>query len=444
MAAADLESCLADALRDVGASIVASPALDTKVEQRLQALRHRQVLRAASASILAVGLAVTGVIVLLQRAGQQPNIVTRPPTSVARFVGWRAIAHAPFTGAVAAVNIGRTVIVAFGPRQGPTVGPTARALSLVFAAFNPQNGTWSELPAPPAQLQAPFSTSLTFAWSGQVLYVTGFDQTHPVGGASGQMRVLTYDPARKTWTVLPDPPIRGLIQAAPLWTGQELLLYGSDTAGAAQGASYDPSTRSWQSIPAGPLGYRTNPVTAWSGQEFFVWGGERDLQSPQPDGAAYNPITRRWRALPASPLGYRAGSASGWSGHELIIWSGYGTGPTLEDGAAYNPNTNRWRLLPPAPIPGRAQMTSIWTGHQLLVWGGKGGTDSTQTLADGATYDTGANAWRPLPRSPLASRWGAVSANTSLGVIIVDGYGPTSPGQSSEPARNDGAIVLTR
>jgi N-acetylneuraminic acid mutarotase len=343
---------------------------------------------------------------------------------------------------VAAVNVGKTVIVAFGPTRGPTVGPSAQVLPLVFAAFDPQARTWSRLRTPPAALQVFFTTSLTLAWSGHQLYVVGFDQSRAQGASTGQMRVMTYDPIRNAWALLADPPIQGLIQAAPVWTGHELLLYGSDTTGPAQGASYDPSTRSWQAIPAGPLGYRTNPATVWTGHELIVWGGERDPRSPQPDGAAYSPTTRQWRTLPPSPLvGYRAGPASAWSGREFIVWSGYGAGPRPDDGAAYNPTTNQWRTLAPAPIPGREQMTSIWTGRELLVWGGISESDRPTALADGATYNPSTNTWQTLPTSPLVARRDAVAANASRGVIIVGGYGPTGYGTSSEAARTDGATV---
>ena len=57
----------------------------------------------------------------------------------------------------------------------------------------------------------------------------------------------------------------------------------------------------------------------------------------------------------------------------------------------------RWHTLPPAPITARSQAAGVWTGHDLLVWGG---STSTTSYADGASYDPAQRTWTRLPAAP--------------------------------------------
>jgi N-acetylneuraminic acid mutarotase len=264
------------------------------------------------------------------------------------------------------------------------------------------------------------------AWTGQQLFVIGFDQSASGDSVPGQMRVMAYEPDQRRWRLLPDPPIRGLIQTHPVWTGHELLLWGGNLVSApptAQGAAYDPTGNRWRQLPSGPLPTRTNATTVWTGQEMIIFGGEREPQSnARPDGAAYNPVTNQWRTVAPPPFGFgnSAGNAAAVSGQDLIIWSGYGDRPN--DGAAYDPAIDRWRQLAPAPIPGRFDMSAVWTGHTLFVWGGDSDQNRPTLLADGATYDATANAWHTLPPSPLRAASDAVAVWTGHQVLIVDGF----------------------
>jgi hypothetical protein len=347
---------------------------------------------------------------------------------------WRAIPDASFTGSFAAAWTGKDIVVAYDGGWLPHY--------LKVAAFDPGATAWRELAPPPVRLQAPYSQSPTFAWTGRDLFVVGWAQRRAHGSSfDGHMRVIVYSPSTDSWRVLRDPPIRGLVQTTPVWTGHQLLMWGGNIEGAAvpaQGAAYDAATRKWRRLPGAPLHPRLNASVVWTGKEMIVWGGERYQHPEDPEGAAYDPVSRRWRPLRASPLQWRAGAATAWTGHELVVWSGYGS-TALADGAAYDPAVDIWRTLPPAPIPARQQMTSVWTGRELFVWGGIRFDVGRATVADGALYDPATNSWRAVEPSPLVARWGAIGAWTGDEIVVVGGFGPSAPGAPDEPPRADGA-----
>jgi hypothetical protein len=347
---------------------------------------------------------------------------------------WRTIPEAPFGDPFAATWTGNSVVVAYDGGWLPH--------SVKLAAFDPGANAWRKLAPPPVRLQAPYSQSPTFAWTGRDLFVVGWAQRRAHGSSfAGHMRVLVYSPSTNSWRVLRDPPIRGLVQTTPVWTGHQLLIWGGNLEGhavPAQGAAYDDATHTWQRLPVAPLHQRLNASVVWTGTEMLVWGGERDQHLEDPEGAAYDPRSRHWRPLPASPLQSRAGAATAWTGHELLVWSGYGSSARA-DGAAYDPAADAWRTLPTAPIPPRQQMTTAWTGRELFVWGGIRFDGGRATVADGALYDPATDAWRGVEPSPLVARWGAVAAWTGDDIVVVGGFGPSAPGVPDEPPRSDGA-----
>ena len=426
-------------MRDLGPHLrayidaVAPPVLPGEVATSSHQRRRRHTLLVAAALVAVVTVAVAG-FVLVTADNSERRVRVLPTTHTPR-PGWHRVATTPEQAAVGGITTGSRVVVAFNGGQLPS--------ALTFAEFDAGSGTWRMLPIAPVRLQTPFSDSPTVVSTGHVLYAVGFEQISRDNTFGGQMRVMAYAPKSKKWRLIADPPIDGLIQTTPIWTGRELLVWGGTTGGVMvpiQGAAYNPRTHHWRSIPSGPVHQRVNESVVWSGKEMIVWGGERAQNDPI--GAAYNPTTNRWRLLPKGPISSRAGSAAVWSGHEMLVWSGYAVwqdGPCCDDGAAYNPASNTWRLLPPAPVLGRQQFSSVWTGHAMFVWGGIDFRAGRATVADGALYDPATNTWTVVRLGPLVGRWGAVAVWTGHSVLVVDGFGPSSTGASREPPRTDGA-----
>lgn len=139
----------------------------------------------------------------------------------------------------------------------------------------------------------------------------------------------------------------------------------------------------------------------WTGQEFVVWGGSQTAAVNT--GVAYRPTTNRWRALAASPLSSRYGHSAVWTGNEILYWGGSSSdGVARNDGASYRPMTDEWRPLPTAPFA-VAFHIAVWTGREMVVWGGDDHCCSIDSVIHGAktaAYDPALRKWRQLPDVP--------------------------------------------
>ena len=155
---------------------------------------------------------------------------------------------------------------------------------------------------------------------------------------------------------------------------------------------------------------RLGHTAVWTGTEMLVWGGGPGAAvGPRPlgDGGRYEPATDTWSPISAAGApSARSGHTAVWTGAAMLVWGGSGPGvAVLGDGAAYAPAADAWRPLPGAGAPSpRTSHAVVWTGGpgaptgpgaELLVWGGLG--PGSRPLNDGAAYDPGADAWRPLP-----------------------------------------------
>jgi hypothetical protein len=251
--------------------------------------------------------------------------------------------------------------------------------------------------------------------------------------------------ARGHWQALPPLPPGRLERrddAALVWTGQELVVWGGvsvrdrQARTLADGAAYDPRTGRWTLLPPAPESQwleGDNGLAVWTGREVLVWGGVTiadPVRAPNlgrpADGVAYDPARRTWRRLPAQPaqLSRSSDKWAVWTGHELLVGDVQeaGTGGATV-AAAYDPAADRWRRLPPSPrltVGGghlRAR-TAMWAGSRLLVWNLWSGsaralgdeTDASNRLdtePDGIdlwAYDPAADRWTVLPVPPVQLR----------------------------------------
>ncbi len=257
------------------------------------------------------------------------------------------------------------------------------------------------------------------------------------------------------WQSLPPTPIAGRIAEVSVWTGKEMLVWGGVTkravsAGpcdrcASDGATYDPGTRTWHAIASAPSGVQGGAAAGWTGDELVVWA------SNSPDGpvgaAAYDSSTDSWRRLPAGPLGKREGYASAWTGKELVVVGG-NLGDTLARpvAAALDPRTGTWRLLPALNhvsglMPGAG---AVWNRRELFVMGSVCAARLTSCSPTLLAYDPATDALRrvDLTKAPvvpgqqltLAAPSGrelvfttvGVASNVNSGKVAVVRYDPTT------------------
>jgi hypothetical protein len=252
------------------------------------------------------------------------------------------------------------------------------------------------------------------------------------------------------WQRLPDLPAGRLAprsQAAVVWTGRQLLVWGGASARPLRvyddGAAYDPATRAWTPLPRAPEAQwleGNHGLAVWTGREMLVWGG---ITIPDPvgrpntgrpaQGVAYDPERRSWRRLAPAPdelKGFHLWSV--WTGRELLAGSveeaGNGGGVAA---AAYDPAADHWRKLPSSPwLSGGSRTlvarTAIWAGSRLLVWNYLQATprpgneepsiadrpDTRPAGIDLWALDPAAGRWSVLPAPPDAVR--EVSANAAM------------------------------
>jgi N-acetylneuraminic acid mutarotase len=146
--------------------------------------------------------------------------------------------------------------------------------------------------------------------------------------------------------------------------------------------------------------------------------------------------------VPAAPISPRFDARAFWTGSEMVVFGGVSVdeGP-LADGAAWNPGSNAWRPIAVPPGGIRDAAVVAWAGDRLVVWGGADVLPADapddaepQFHNDGAAWVARDNTWVAVPPAPIQARSGAESVWTGSRLILSGGY---SLGEGDE--RRDGA-----
>jgi hypothetical protein len=229
--------------------------------------------------------------------------------------------------------------------------------------------------------------------------------TTTISIASTASSVMTD--AGYSWHTLPDAPITARDDAAGVWTGSRMLVWGGDVNGSryfADGAAYDPTTRRWTKLPKAPLTARANPAFVWTGKALLIWGGSRGSRNLT-DGALYDPTTRTWTALPQAPV-TPSGSATAYRvGSRVVLVS---TSPGLSSrtirAAVFDPATARWTGLPALHLSKRHAAYSVIgasAGQRIFLWSAwsydkpsRSGSVSVYSGVDGYTLRPAARSWK--------------------------------------------------
>jgi hypothetical protein len=301
------------------------------------------------------------------------------------------------------------------------------ALTPAAAASATLPGTWRRIPSAPI---AP-DEGAAGAWTGSRLLVVGSASVRAEDGAvlSARNVAATYEPAARRWRALPRPPGNpraGSGHYAAAWTGSEALVWGPGTH-----AAFAPASARWRTLPRPPAD--TTGLVAWTGTELVGWGGGCCVDAFA-IGGAYVPARDAWRTLAPSPLAPSQHPAGAWTGTELIIVvgdrdpDGHPWPARLARAAAYDPSSGRWRRLAPPPLD-RAGAEAVWDGRELLLVGGTTGTGGALARV-GLAYAPATDTWRRL--APMPAGRANATAVWSGSLLLLWG-GSAQAGQYTMP-----------
>ena len=170
---------------------------------------------------------------------------------------WRRLARSPLAASQSPLGAwtGHELILfvsGLDPEGKPIEG-AARA-----AAYRPATDTWRRIAPMPSPRRG-----ANAVWDGRELLV--------VGGTDPSGRPATvgnaYNPTTNRWRSLPAME-SGALQAAAVWTGKRVLLFAADRL-----VAYDPEIDRWSLLPSAPLERRDDAAAVWTGHELLVWGG---------------------------------------------------------------------------------------------------------------------------------------------------------------------------
>ena len=204
----------------------------------------------------------------------------------------------------------------------------------------------------------------------------------------------TTSAAADTWRTLSTDGASPREEAVSVWTGTELLVWGGVTGGGgahrggalhSDGFAYNPTTDAWRAIAPAPVPGRFDAAAVWTGSRLLVWGGLDADRRALGRGASYDPATDTWMAMPLSPLRAVGGPTAVWTGTVLFVAGGQNNDTDawiLGQAATFDPATDAWHLLEDAPVAtddglfdgmaltARWDAPAVWTGAQVLVVGG--------------------------------------------------------------------------
>lgn len=251
---------------------------------------------------------------------------------------------------------------------------------------------------------------------------------------------------RGIWRSVPAPPSAAIQDAAAVWTGRELVIWGGSdpsghlpAGGLRAGYAYQPATGRWQTLPPAPVGADGTPEGVWTGSDVVVaapHGGQLLL-------AAYRPTTGTWRRLPTPPV---AGSSAWdfrltWTGRQLLLYGYLPETPAQARNFFFQPQPilavltvdgSRWQTLavPPSP-PGHTLdqgFAAVWSGSRLLVFTQRmkvhqmpGGFSLDPGGSTVTSYDPRTGTWTTEPATGSAPWLNGTAFWTGRAALLVGG-----------------------
>ena len=263
----------------------------------------------------------------------------------------------------------------------------------------------------PMMVKLPGTVTL---WTGNEMLIWGGTQRWNAEITPGRISGALYNPTTDSWRPMTEVAQPSLEQTSAVWTGSEMIIWGGCKFVPGQlflncqqrsGYAYSPDTDQWRPISQQGAPIPTvNAASVWTGQEMIVYTG---CGTTGGEAAAYDPRQDSWRTLPPSPLKQSPDGAV-WTGSEILVFTGWssaalnlsgtcsGSGSPTSRVQAYNPATNQWRIAnndsAPQPLLSRK---GVWTGQEVIVWGGQDLLG--QTPISGGIYNPTTDSWREMP-----------------------------------------------
>jgi hypothetical protein len=257
------------------------------------------------------------------------------------------------------------------------------------------------------------------------------------GGGNGSPTPLTdgasYDPASRTWTMLPAAPLRpdaGAHQTI-VWTGTQMVVIQPGA-----GAAFDPAAGTWTTVPVLPevAGWQPLAIEAeWTGREVITWVASRSSANGDRFSAyAWVPGSLAWTSLPGRPddADFPFGSTASIGGRLLFLGGG-GCPPGAScpaqnffDGAWFDPSSGTWTYLPEKFSGGSGP--AVWTGSAMVVFATRAGAStgppnrpSDIPAGAAAAFDPSSGVWTDLAPCPIPDLTNASLAWTGRQLIVV-------------------------
>ncbi len=327
-----------------------------------------------------------------------------------------------------------------------------------WAPCSPQAPAWDPLEGAPIGARSDFVSVSTgtswILWGGRDPLGAPLDD-----GAS-------FDAASSSWSTLPPATLADAggeagastafaprSGAAAAWTGEELIVWGGQGAGAADtkgdGARLLPSDGTWSRMSEiDAPSPRVHALMVWDDADgmAIVWGGQAAGGNAQATGGRYSVAADNWSAVAASPLDARLGASAVWDPlrRRMIVWGGRSAGGIVRrDGAAYDPLTDSWSAIADAPVA-RESHVAFWdpAGDRMIVLLGRDGFWTGQR-GDGAAWHAASNTWTMLADLSVSGYDvnDGRSASFALGYVwVVGGDGAGTGSCTAGGARYDVAL----
>jgi hypothetical protein len=313
------------------------------------------------------------------RQSATPSVVAAPkidPWS-GYAVGWSRLSAPPEERwGEAWVWVGSELLVAGG--CNPDVEDRCSETRATFA-FDPAVGSWRSVQSS----VSPMVDAEPVSTGSEALFIQTSGEDGPIIGQA-------YDPVADEWRAIPPAPLDRAHGVLTVWTGDELIIWGGGDRShpRLQGAVYDPTSDTWRRIADAPFGLNL-ASGVWTGREMVVFGslldGSNHSATPTSVGEAYDPATDRWRELPPSALSPQATSAA-LVGDQLVAWD------YEAQSQEYDPTRDRWSAPLHMPFEGsECYPDSIVVAGLLFAW----------FCGKAALFDEGTSAWQRINGGPL-------------------------------------------
>jgi serine/threonine-protein kinase PknK len=349
--------------------------------------------------------------------------------------------------AFAAASIVLVGVAAFGPElPGPNISDLSGGEDSSYQPCDPtqgevrepdrpieEHGRWrGEQPMPVARDELRAATA-----GGRIFILNGHDRSD-TGDLSSSSDAYAFDPAKGTYSSLPDTPV-ALDHSVVVPYRGDLYLVGGDSNGHPSGGlwRYSPDEGHWETLPSMATP-RAGHVAGVIGDRLYVVGGTTDSafvdleHAPLASLEIYDFRTGEWSRGPHIPTGRHHFDAAVLDGR-LYAVGGRAPGDfSLDAVERFDPQRGEWERLAPLPLGVSGQSVETVAGRVVVVGGGDD-LDRWVTAATWA-FNPGQGRWQRLP-DVTVPRHGQASAALGDRIYVFGGapcagYGRTATAES--------------